>query len=74
MLEKFIQPLVASLNLFDSMQALGAGWSVVLAQTVLAQTSAQAAEVAEVAANNWKGFYDVGLFGGAGGHYWRSNQ
>ena len=62
MLETFIQPLVASLNLFDSMQALGAGWSVVLAQTVLAQTSAQAAEVAEVAANNWKGFYDVGLF------------
>lgn len=62
MLETFIQPIFASVNLFDSMQSLGAGWSGVLAQTVLAQTSAQAAEVAEVAANNWKGFYDVGLF------------
>ena len=57
MLEMFTQPIFASLNPFDSMQSLGAGWSV-----VLAQAPTQAVEAAEVAASNWRGFYDVGLF------------
>lgn len=57
MLEMFIQPIVASVNLFDSMQSLGAGWS-----GVLAQVPTQSVEAVEVAASDWQGFYNVGLF------------
>jgi membrane protease YdiL (CAAX protease family) len=56
MLETFIQPMVASLNLLDSMQSLGTGWSVVLAQF---SSGPGAWEWAKEAA---KPFYDVGLF------------
>ena len=60
MLETLIQPIFTSLSLMDSMQSL-----VVGSYGILGQTTTQVAEsvkAAEVAANNWKGFYDVGLF------------
>ena len=51
MLETFLHPIFALLSLTDSSQSLGTG-----SLFLLAQTPAEAAEAAEVAANNWKSF------------------
>jgi len=57
MLETFLHPIFTLLSLTDSLQSLGTG-----SLFLLAQTPAEAAEAAKVAANNWKGFLDVGVF------------
>lgn len=57
MLELLLYPIFASLSLTDALHSLGAE-SIGL----LAQAPAKATEAAETAANNWKGFLDVGLF------------
>ena len=57
MLETFLHPIFALLSLTDSLQSLGTG-----SLFLLAQTPAEAAEAAEVAANNWKSFLNVGVF------------
>ena len=56
MLETFLHPIFALLSLTDSSQSLGTG-----SLFLLAQTPAEAAEAAEVAANNWKSFLNVGV-------------
>ncbi|MCY3004502.1 MAG: protein translocase subunit SecD [Planctomycetota bacterium] len=60
MLETLIQPIFTSQSLMDSMHSLVVGSYGILGQTTT--QVAEAAKAAEVAANNWKGFYDVGLF------------
>jgi len=56
MLDTLLYPIIASLSLADALHSIGAGSLGILAQ------ADKATEAAEVAANNWKGFLDVGIF------------